>query len=314
MQSILVTGGAGFIGSHFVRMALTGKLRGLETFKVIVLDSLTYAGNMSRLEPIKDNPNFEFIEGDICNPGISEKLPNNLAGVINFAAESHVDRSILDPDVFIQTNFVGVSNLLNIVKDRKIRYLQVSTDEVYGSLTEGFATEESPLNPSSPYSASKASADLLSLSYFKTFGVDVVITRCSNNYGPGQFPEKLIPFFIKLLKVGKQVPVYGNGLNSRDWIHVSDHCTGIASVFLGGNSGEIYNIGDVEHLSNIEVVNLILTELGLPDSRIDYVPDRLGHDFRYAINAQKIKSTLGWESEYKFSSELASLVSNPDAF
>jgi len=308
MQSILVTGGAGFIGSHFVQMAMTGKLENFESTRIVVLDALTYAGDISKLKPYMGLDNFEFIEGDICNRQISDRLPDDLIGIINFAAETHVDRSILNPDVFVHSNFMGVANLLEIAKQKKIRFLQVSTDEVYGSIADGFASETYPLNPSSPYSASKASADLLALSYFKTFNSDIVITRCSNNYGPGQYPEKLIPRFISLLKAGHQVPVFGNGLNTRDWIHVADHCNGIAKVFSGGRPGEIYNIGDVEHVSNLEIVNVILRELGLPTSKIDFVPDRPGHDFRYAINASKIKSELSWSPKYDLSHELKILV------
>ncbi len=308
MRSILITGGAGFIGSHFVRMALEGTLQGFGDVKLIVFDALTYAGNMSNLDKHVDSPRFEFIKADICDAEVLSSLSEEISGVINFAAETHVDRSISDPEIFVKTNVIGVSKLLQFCRMREIRFLQISTDEVYGSLASGFANETFPLNPSSPYSASKASADLLALSYFKTFGSDVVITRCSNNYGPGQYPEKLIPLFINLLKAGKQVPVYGTGLNTRDWVHVSDHCSAIAKVFIAGKSGQIYNIGDVEHLSNLDIVNLMLEELKLPDSRIDFVADRPGHDFRYAIDASKIKSELDWSPHMELSVELRRLI------
>jgi dTDP-glucose 4,6-dehydratase len=294
MPNILVTGGAGFIGANFVNMLLGNKLSEFIDWNVTVLDALTYAADKNRIINLQQNKKIEFIHGNINNYSLVHELVEKSDGVINFAAETHVDRSITDPSVFFESNIFGVINLLEAAKSCSKRLVQISTDEVYGSIEEGHALESSLLNPSSPYSASKASADLVALSYFKTFSSDVIITRCSNNYGIGQYPEKLIPLFIKLLKEGNNVPIYGNGKNTRDWIHVDDHCRAISLAFRLGKAGEIYNVGDVDHYSNLEVTKMLLSKLNLTDSRICFIEDRLGHDLRYAINSQKIRTELGW--------------------
>jgi dTDP-glucose 4,6-dehydratase len=294
MPNILVTGGAGFIGANFVNMLVGNKLSEFIDWNVTILDALTYAADKNRIINFQQNKKIEFIHGNINNYSLVCELVEKSDGVINFAAETHVDRSITNPSVFFESNIFGVINLLEVAKSSGKRFVQISTDEVYGSIKEGHALESSPLNPSSPYSASKASADLVALSYFKTFSSDVIITRCSNNYGVGQYPEKLIPLFIKLLKEGKNVPIYGNGQNTRDWIHVDDHCRAISLAFRLGKSGEIYNVGDVEHYSNLDVTKMILRKLNLTDSKISFIEDRLGHDLRYAIDSQKIRTELGW--------------------
>lgn len=308
MPTLLITGGAGFIGSSFTNMVLLNKLPEFVDWRVIVVDALTYAGDRSRISHVNMNKRLDFIQGNITDVTLINDLVQKVDGIVNFAAETHVDRSISNPSIFLQSNLVGVGTLLDAIRNSDIRFLQISTDEVYGSISEGFATEETKLNPSSPYSASKASADLLVLSYYKTFNTNIIITRCSNNYGLNQFPEKLIPFFIKLLKSGKQVPIYGSGLNSRDWIHVEDHCRAISTAFKLGTSGEIYNIGDVEHFSNLEVAKMILKSLNLPLERIDFVDDRPGHDFRYAISATKIVSQFGWQPTENLLKTIESLI------
>jgi dTDP-glucose 4,6-dehydratase len=244
---------------------------------------------------------FRFIQGDICDESLVSRLVAEIDAVVNFAAESHVDRSITDPGSFIETNIKGTHTLLEATRragDK--RYLQISTDEVYGTIKEGSWSEDYPLLPNSPYSASKASADLITRSYFRTFGLNASVTRCSNNYGPNQFPEKVIPLFITNLMDGKKVPLYGDGLNVRDWLHVDDHCRGIHSVLLNGRPGEIYNIGGGEELTNKELTNIILNAFGKGDESIEYVPDRLGHDFRYSVNIEKISSELGYSPRVKF--------------
>jgi dTDP-glucose 4,6-dehydratase len=295
---ILVTGGAGFIGSNYVRRIVDGSLKGVT--EVVVLDKLTYAGTLKNLDSIpKDS--FRFIQGDICDESLVSRLVAETDLVINFAAESHVDRSITDPGSFIETNVKGTHNLLEATRRAgEKRYLQISTDEVYGTIKEGSWSEDYPLLPNSPYSASKASADLITRSYFRTFGLNSSVTRCSNNYGPNQFPEKVIPLFITNLMDGKKVPLYGDGLNVRDWLHVDDHCRGIHSVLLNGQPGEIYNIGGGEELTNKELTNIILNAFGKGDESIEYVPDRLGHDFRYSVNIKKISSELGYSPQVKF--------------
>jgi dTDP-glucose 4,6-dehydratase len=261
---------------------------------------LTYAGTLKNLDSIpKDS--FRFIQGDICDESLVSRLVAETDLVINFAAESHVDRSITDPGSFIETNVKGTHNLLEATRRAgEKRYLQISTDEVYGTIKEGSWSEDYPLLPNSPYSASKASADLITRSYFRTFGLNSSVTRCSNNYGPNQFPEKVIPLFITNLMDGKKVPLYGDGLNVRDWLHVDDHCRGIHSVLLNGQPGEIYNIGGGEELTNKELTNIILNAFGKGDESIEYVPDRLGHDFRYSVNIKKISSELGYSPQVKF--------------
>jgi dTDP-glucose 4,6-dehydratase len=305
---LLVTGAAGFIGSNFVRMLAKGDLAGISSIKV--LDKLSYAGIRENLASVEDLSWFEFVKGDVCDPLIVSQLLKDVDGVINFAAESHVDRSISGAADFVQTNIVGVQVLLDAIKDseRQIRFLQVSTDEVYGSIDEGSWTEEWPLQPNSPYSASKASGELLARSYYRTHGMDVVITRCSNNYGSHHFPEKLIPLFITNLIEGKKVPVYGTGKNVRDWLHVDDHCRGIYQVLMNGRSGEVYNIGGGRELTNNEITHLILDAMGTNESSIEYVQDRKGHDFRYSVDWSKINRELGYEPQVKFEDGLRETI------
>ncbi len=306
---ILVTGGAGFIGSNFLRLAFDGTFEGIESIKV--LDKLTYAGVLANIGKLTGHKNFEFIQGDICDQRIIESSLDEIDLVINFAAESHVDRSISGSMDFIQTNVVGVQVILDAIKKKNssIRFLQISTDEVYGSIDEGSWDEKCALKPNSPYSASKASGELIARSYFQTHGIDVVTTRCSNNYGIQHYPEKLIPLFITNLIEGKKLPMYGNGLNVRDWLHVEDHCRGIFLVAKAGKSGEVYNIGGGQELSNIEITNKILAEMGADDSFIDFVPDRLGHDFRYSVNWNKIRDELGYSPQIDFTSGLRETIS-----
>lgn len=297
---ILVTGGAGFIGSNFVRMIARGELK--EITSVTVLDKLTYAGVIANLAEADNLNTYKFVKGDICDSKLVNSLLNEIDAVINFAAESHVDRSIAGAEDFVQTNIVGVQVLLDAIKasGRKIRFLQVSTDEVYGSIESGSWTEVWPLLPNSPYSASKAGGELLARSYQRTHGLDVVITRCSNNYGTHHFPEKLIPLFITNLLEGKKVPVYGSGLNVRDWLHVDDHCRGIHLALTRGKSGEIYNIGGGRELNNLEITDLILSAMGADKSSIEFVEDRKGHDLRYSVDWTKINRELGYEPKVTF--------------
>lgn len=299
---VLVTGGAGFIGSNFVEMALTDHFP--EISSVLVLDKLTYAGKLSNLSSVSNNPNFEFVQGDICDVELVNRLAANVDAIINFAAESHVDRSIENSSEFIQTNVLGTQVLLDAAKNQKVaKFVQVSTDEVYGSILEGSWDENAPLLPNSPYSASKAAADLLTRAFFVTHGLNVCITRCSNNFGPKQDPEKLIPNFILKLSRGEKVPVYGDGLNVRDWLYVEDHCMGIYLVLTKGLSGEIYNIGGGTELTNLELTKKLLDFFERDETLIDYVPDRLGHDRRYSVNHQKI-SNLGYTPTVDFDSRL----------
>ena len=296
-MNIIVTGGAGFIGSNFIFHMLGQH----PDYRIICLDKLTYAGNLSTLKSVMDNPNFRFVKLDICDrEGVyklfEEEHPDI---VVNFAAESHVDRSIEDPSVFLQTNIIGTSVLMDACRKYGIkRYHQVSTDEVYGDLPldrpDLFFTEETPLHTSSPYSSSKAGADLLVMAYHRTFGLPVTISRCSNNYGPYHFPEKLIPLMIANCLNDKPLPVYGEGLNVRDWLYVKDHCYGILAVLEKGKVGEVYNLGGHNEKANIEIVKIILKELGKPESLITYVADRKGHDQRYAIDPSKAMKELGW--------------------
>ena len=305
---VLVTGGAGFIGSNFVRMVASGKLSGISS--VTVLDKLTYAGVEANLDQARDLAGFRFVKGDICDVDIVNELLPDVDAVVNFAAESHVDRSILGADDFVRTNIVGVQILLDAIKasGRNIRFLQVSTDEVYGSIETGSWTESWPLEPNSPYSASKAGGELLARSYFKTHKLDVVITRCSNNYGTHHFPEKLIPLFITNLHEGKKVPVYGSGLNVRDWLHVDDHCRGIHLALTQGKSGEIYNIGGGRELNNLEITDLILSAMSADKSSIEFVEDRKGHDLRYSVDWSKINRDLGYEPQVSFEVGLAQTI------
>jgi dTDP-glucose 4,6-dehydratase len=305
---LLVTGAAGFIGSNFVRMISSGALQGISS--IVVLDKLTYAGVKENLSSAENLSRYQFIQGDICDSIQVSQLISEVDAVVNFAAESHVDRSISGATDFVQTNIVGVQVLLDAIKasGRQIRFLQVSTDEVYGSIEEGSWTEEWPLQPNSPYSASKASGELLARSYNRTHGMDVVITRCSNNYGTHHFPEKLIPLFITNLLEGKKIPIYGSGENVRDWLHVDDHCRGIYQVLINGKSGEIYNIGGGRELTNNEITGLILDFMDADPSSIEYVEDRKGHDLRYSINWNKINRELGYEPHVEFEDGLRETI------
>lgn len=297
-MKILVTGGAGFIGSCFIRQTL----KSYPNDKIINLDALTYAGNIDNLNDIKENPNYAFVHGNICNKKLVYELVKEVDAIVNFAAESHVDRSITGPEIFVETNIAGTLNLLQAAKDLSIeRYLQVSTDEVYGTLgKDGYFLENTPLAPNSPYSASKASADMLVRAYYETYKLPTLITRCSNNYGPYQYPEKLIPFFISQLLKNEKVPVYGDGLNVRDWLYVYDHCSAINTVLRKGRIGEVYNIGGHNEKTNIEITKIILQSMDKDESSIEYVEDRLGHDRRYAIDNHKIQTELGWQPSVTF--------------
>ena len=298
MTTLLVTGGAGFIGSCFIRH----ELKKHTDYKIINLDALTYCGNIENLDDVKDNPNYTFVHGNICDRKLVRELVAESDYVVNFAAESHVDNSIKHPEIFVETNVQGTLNLLQASKEIGIeRYLQVSTDEVYGTLGKtGYFYETTPLAPNSPYSASKASADMLVRAYRETYGLPTLNTRCSNNYGPYQYPEKLIPFFISQLLKGEKVPVYGDGLNVRDWLYVYDHCEAIDVVLHKGKVGEVYNIGGHNEKTNMEITHLILEAMGKDESSIKYVQDRLGHDRRYAISNDKITSELGWAPSITF--------------
>jgi dTDP-glucose 4,6-dehydratase len=289
-------------------MFAQGDLKQISSIKV--LDKLTYAGVKGNLTSVEKSPEYQFIRGDICDPGQVSQAISEVDGVVNFAAESHVDRSISGAADFVQTNIVGVQVLLDAIKAsrRQIRFLQVSTDEVYGSIEKGSWTEEWPLSPNSPYSASKASGELLARSYNRTHGMDIVITRCSNNYGTHHFPEKLIPLFITNLIEGKKVPVYGTGKNVRDWLHVNDHCRGIYQVLVNGRPGEVYNIGGGRELTNNEITGLILEAMGADESSIEYVEDRKGHDFRYSVDWTKINRELGYEPQVKFEDGLRETI------
>jgi dTDP-glucose 4,6-dehydratase len=299
-MTVLISGGAGFIGSNFVRWMLQNHAG----YKIINVDKLTYAGNLENLEDIEDNPDYVFVKADICDRMAMESLFQRypIAAVINFAAESHVDRSILGAAEFIKTNVGGTNVLLELAKEYQVKkFVQVSTDEVYGTLgAEGQFTETTPLHPNSPYSASKASADLLALAYYETFNLPVVVTRCSNNYGPYQFPEKLIPLMVVNALDGKPLPVYGDGLYVRDWLHVSDHCAAVDLVLHKGSPGEIYNIGGNNEWKNIDIVKLILKHLNKPESLLTFVKDRPGHDRRYSIDSSKIQKELGWKPTRDF--------------
>jgi len=304
-MKILVTGGLGFIGSNFIRYILKKypvSPAGGPNYKVINLDKMTYAGNPENLYDIEDDTRYKFVKGDVCdkelvNDLVSREKPD---AVINFAAETHVDRSILEPDAFIKTDIFGTHTLLEAVKNYGIKkYVQISTDEVYGSIEKGLFTEQSDLKPNSPYSASKAGADLLVRAYFKTYNLPILITRSSNNYGPCQYPEKLIPLFITNLIEGKKVPLYGDGLNIRDWLYVLDNCSGIDTVLHKGEIGEVYNIGGDNEKTNKEITDIILREFNKDETWIEYIKDRPGHDRRYALDSTKLKR-LGWEPEYNF--------------
>ncbi len=305
MKSILVTGGAGFIGSNFLRMVLSEHP---DCF-VVNLDKLTYAGNLENLADVQNHDRYRFVHGDICDGPLVERLidEHQISAIINFAAETHVDRSITGPKIFIETNVTGTLTLLEAARDKEVeRFVQVSTDEVYGALgREGIFTEQTPLSPNSPYSASKAAADHLVRAFGHTWGLKYNITRCSNNYGPYQFPEKLIPLMIHNALNDKELPVYGDGLQVRDWLYVYDHCTAVWKVLEQAPPGEIYNVGGCNEKTNLEVVSIILSRLGKPKSLIRHVKDRPGHDRRYAIDAAKIMSELGWKPSVTFEQGIA---------
>lgn len=298
-MKILVTGGMGFIGSNFILYMLE---RYPQTM-IYNLDALTYAGNADNLSQIGSHPQYRFVHGDITDRNTVESIMGEgIGAVVHFAAESHVDRSIRDPEPFIRTNVIGTQCLLEAARKRGVgKFVHISTDEVYGTLGEyGRFTEASPLAPNSPYSASKASSDLVARAYFRTFGFPVVVTRCSNNYGPRQFPEKLIPMMIAKALTDSPIPLYGDGLNVRDWIYAEDHCRAIELVLQGGKAGEVYNVGGDNERTNLEVARIVLSELGKPESLIQFVDDRLGHDRRYAIEAKKIRKQLNWRPRFSF--------------
>ncbi|MFH2030095.1 MAG: dTDP-glucose 4,6-dehydratase [Bacteroidota bacterium] len=308
MKNILVTGGAGFIGSNFINHILNKR----DDVFIVNLDKLTYAGNLENLKDVQDKKNYEFVKGDITNKELVDYLfkKYSIKHVINFAAESHVDRSILGSEVFFTTNVIGANVLLEASRRYEVeKFLQVSTDEVYGSLgATGLFTESTPLSPNSPYSSSKASADLMASSFYHTYGLPIVITRCSNNYGPLQFPEKLIPLMIINSLNGKKLPVYGDGLNVRDWIYVIDHNKAVELVWENGKGGNVYNIGASQEMTNIEIIKLILGHLGKGEELIEFVKDRLGHDRRYAIDSSKIQNELCWKPEYRFEDAIKSTI------
>lgn len=305
-MAMLVTGGAGFIGSNFIRHMLMEH----PGTRIVNLDALTYAGNLENLRDVADNPDYTFIRGDICDSDtVATVFQNhNIKTVVHFAAESHVDRSISDGSAFVRTNVLGTFTLLDYALKLGVRrFIHVSTDEVYGSITEGSFAESDNLNPSSPYSSSKAGSDLLARSFFITHGLPVIITRCTNNYGPYQFPEKLIPLFVTNLLEGKKVPVYGTGGNVRDWLYVIDHCRAIDFILQHGEPGGIYNIGGGAEKTNLEITKRILELLGNDEAMIEYVPDRKGHDFRYSLDFGKLRA-LGWQPAYTFDDALAATV------
>jgi dTDP-glucose 4,6-dehydratase len=306
---VLVTGGAGFIGSNFVRMAIEGRLPGLEDAQLTVLDALTYSGTLTNLKSVENSPRFSFIHGDIRDPAIVKKAMEGHHAVVHFAAESHVDRSVNNSRIFVETNVLGTQTLLDQALAQELeKFVHVSTDEVYGSIDSGSWNEDEPLLPNSPYSASKAASDLLVRSYHITHGLNTSITRCSNNYGTHHFPEKVIPLFVTNLLDGEKVPLYGDGNNIRDWLHVDDHCRGIALVLSAGRAGEIYNIGGGTELSNLELTNLLLTSTGRDGSYVERVADRKGHDRRYSVSINKIRSELGYSPQVPFDQGLADVV------
>ncbi|CAM3119179.1 dTDP-glucose 4,6-dehydratase [Saccharomonospora xinjiangensis] len=306
---VLVTGGAGFIGSHYVRQAISGEYASVRDAEIVVLDKLTYAGNRANLDPVADSPRLRFVRGDICDPAVVGEAMTGVDLVVHFAAESHVDRSILGAADFVLTNVLGTQNLLQAALDAGVgRFVHVSTDEVYGSIEQGSWTEEHVLEPNSPYSASKASSDLVARSFHRTYGLPVCVTRCSNNYGPYQFPEKVIPLFVTNLLDGKPVPLYGDGLNVRDWLHVDDHCRGIQLVADGGRPGEIYNIGGGTELTNRELTERLLAAVGVGWEMVERVEDRKGHDRRYSVDITKISRELGYRPEVDFEAGLADTV------
>ncbi|MCT1403446.1 dTDP-glucose 4,6-dehydratase [Paenibacillus sp. p3-SID867] len=306
-MKLLVTGGAGFIGSNFILYMIQQH----PNYQIINMDALTYAGNLENLKSVQHHPNYSFVQADIADKtSVDVVFQQGIDVVVNFAAESHVDRSILEPEIFVNTNVMGTQVLLDAAKKYGVtKFVQVSTDEVYGSLGEtGLFSETTPIAPNSPYSASKAGGDLLVRAYHETFGLPVNITRCSNNYGPYQFPEKLIPLIISRALNDESLPVYGDGLNIRDWLYVEDHCSAIDLVIHQGKLGEVYNIGGNNERTNLHIVQTILEELGKPESLITYVADRPGHDRRYGIDPAKITNELGWEPKYNFESGIKETI------
>ncbi|KQO62174.1 dTDP-glucose 4,6-dehydratase [Curtobacterium sp. Leaf261] len=308
-MKILVTGGAGFIGSNFVRRTLQDAYPGLEGADVVVYDALTYSGNLENLRPVADSPRYTFVQGDITDADKLDEVLPGVDAIVHFAAESHVDRSVRDSGIFVETNVLGTQRLLDAaLRNQTKRFVHVSTDEVYGSISEGSWAEDRPLEPNSPYSASKAGSDLLARSYHRTHGMDLSITRCSNNYGPYHFPEKVIPLFVTNLIDDKHVPLYGEGNNIRDWLHVDDHTRGIAMVLTRGRAGEVYNIGGGTELTNKELTQMLLDATGKDWSSVDRVADRLGHDLRYSVDISKIQAELGYEPQVPFEQGLAEVV------
>ncbi|MFI9203893.1 dTDP-glucose 4,6-dehydratase [Streptomyces sp. NPDC053048] len=306
---ILVTGGAGFIGSEFVRATLRGELPGAAGTRVTVLDKLTYSGNRANLDPVAGLPGYRFVEGDTCDPATVEEAVAGQDAIVHFAAESHVDRSIDSARQFVTTNVLGTQILLEAASRHGVgRFVHVSTDEVYGSIDHGSWTEDAPLSPNVPYAATKAGSDLLALAWHRTRGLDVVVTRCTNNYGHYQFPEKVIPLFVTNLLDGGRVPLYGDGGNRRDWLHVSDHCRAIQLVLRSGRGGEVYHIGGGTELTNEELTRRLLAACGADWSRVDHVQDRQGHDRRYSLDITKIRDELGYEPRVRFEDGLAATV------
>src|SRR5262245_1380263 len=306
---VLVTGGAGFIGSHYVRKALGGAYSSLAEAEIVVLDKLTYAGNEANLAPVKDDERLRFVKGDICDPILAMQVMAGIDLVVHFAAESHVDRSIMGAADFVMTNVVGTQNLLQAAVDAGVsKFVHVSTDEVYGSIESGSWPETHPLEPNSPYSASKASSDLLARAFHRTHGLSVCVTRCSNNYGPYQFPEKMLPLFVTNLMDGRKVPLYGDGLNIRDWLHVDDHCWGIQLVAAAGRPGEGYNSGGGTELTNVELTHRLLAAFGAGEEMIEPVEDRKAHDRRYSVDITKITNELGYRPMMSFDEGLASTI------
>ena len=307
-MKILVTGAAGFIGSHYVRTMLSGGYPGFEDAEVTVYDKLTYAGNLENLAPVADSPRYRFVQGDICDGALLDEVLPGHDMVVNFAAESHVDRSITGAQEFVVTNVLGAQTVFDACLRAGItRVVHIGTDEVYGTIAEGSWTEQWPLQPNSPYSAAKASAELLARAYFVTYGMNISTTRCSNNYGPYQFPEKLIPLFVTNLMDGKKVPLYGEGLNVRDWLHVDDHCRGIQLVLEKGQPGESYNIGGGRELRNIDITNEVLAAMGATWDSVQHVEDRKGHDLRYSVDDSKLRA-MGYAPQHTFEDGLAETI------
>jgi dTDP-glucose 4,6-dehydratase len=305
-MKLLVTGGLGFIGSNFIRLIHNKH----PDWEITNIDKMGIGSNPASLYEIENDNNYIFIKGDICNLQLLNKVIHNVDAVVHMAAETHVDRSIADPNIFLQNNTIGTFSLLEVARkhNHKVKIVQVSTDEVYGQALEGSFAEDTPPNPSNPYSASKAAADMYALAYHRTFGTKVCITRCTNNFGPFQLPEKLIPKTIIRAQRNLSIPVYGSGKNIRDWIYVVDHCEAIETVLNRGESGEVYNISSENEVQNVDLVRIILSQMGKSETLIDYVEDRPGHDTRYSLNAKKIKSALGWKPKYEFKDALAKTV------